>query len=66
MKNNLKQLLDDKGLTQKDLSRMTGIPEYAISRYVSGDTLGQKYLLLMAIANALDVQISDIIKEDPS
>lgn len=64
MKNNLKQILENKGITQKQLSNMTGIPEYAISRYVSGDTLGQKYLILISIAKALNVEISDIIRED--
>lgn len=64
MKNNLRQILEDKGITQKQLSNMTGIPEYSISRYVSGDVLGEKYLLLVSIAKALDVDIHDIIKED--
>ncbi len=66
MRNNLKQLLQERNMTQKDLATMTGIPESNISRYVSGDALASKYLILLAIANALNVRVSDIIKEDPS
>lgn len=66
MQNNLKQLLQERNMTQKDLANMTGIPESNISRYITGDALASKYLLLMSIAKALNVEISDIIKEDPS
>lgn len=64
MQNNLRQLLQERNMTQKDLANMTGIPESNISRYITGDALASKYLLLMSIAKALNVEISDIIKED--
>lgn len=64
MKSNLRRLLEERGVTQKQLSNMTGIPEATISRYITGRVESQKYLLLLAIASKLGVQVNDIITED--
>ena len=64
MRNNLRQLLQERNMSQKDLSVITGIPEYAISRYVNSNVLGEKYLLLLAIADALHVTPDDIISKE--
>ena len=64
MRNNLRQLLQERNMTQKDLAVLTGIPEYAISRYVNTHVLGEKYLLLLTIADALHVTPDDIISKE--
>ena len=64
MRNNLKQLLEERNMTQKDLANMTGLQESTLSRYITGDALGNKYLILLAIADALHVSIDDIISKE--
>jgi len=57
--NNLKKILKDQGVTQKDLSEKTGLSTSAISDYVTGKTLlspGNLHL----IADSLNVSKGDI------
>lgn len=39
-KNNLKQILDDRGLTQSELSEILGISPAAVSRLINGSRCG--------------------------
>lgn len=58
--NNLRYLLDEYCVTQKDLAEMTGLAEGTISEYVRGNKMpGAKALL--AISYALDESVDDLI-----
>lgn len=57
---NLRELLEERKLTQKDLANMSGLAECAISYYVHG----QKIPGLRAIINiayALEISIDELI-----
>ena len=60
MRNNLKKLLTDKNMTQKELSEITGITESAISRYTKENRIPRGDNLIK-IARALNVQMEDIL-----
>lgn len=45
--------------TQKRLSRETGISQSALSKLISGDTEGINFQKLVAICNALEIDVSE-------
>ena len=55
----LKRLLKSKGMTQKSLARLTGIPEPTISHYVSGYR-NPELPALRKLADALGVSLSEL------
>ena len=59
MKNNLKKILKEKGLSQKDLAKKTNITRAAISRYVRGERIPNGYNLLK-MAKTLSLKAEDI------
>lgn len=61
VKPNLQQLLKEKGITQQQLSEMTGIPQGTISRF---DRNGRHEAThLFTISRALGVDIVDLFTE---
>lgn len=58
--NNLKNVLDDSWMTQKELSEETGISESMISRYVRGDCI-PPFKNVINIMVALDCEFEDLI-----
>ena len=64
----LKNLLEDKHITQKELCNLTGLTESTVSRYVNGSRLPSA-LSLKKIADALDVTPTDLlspVQTDPN
>ena len=60
----IKEVLTERGISQKELSQMTGICESTISRYLAGETEKLAFHHVFAISKALNVNIVDLIKED--
>lgn len=58
--NNLKKILDEKGMSQAELARLTDIPKSAITQYVKGMFL-PKMPNMSKIAAALGVNVGDIL-----
>lgn len=64
----IQELLDQKGITRKEFSKLTGLTEAAISRYINGQR-EPKAITLSVIANSLDVSLDELLGtrcEDPS
>lgn len=59
----IKEMLLEKGMSQKQLSKMTGITESAISNYVKG-TRVPRGTNLIKIANALGTTADDLLSGD--
>lgn len=59
----IKELLDQRGITQKELSKKTGITESAISHYVKGDRV-PRGANLVKIAKALGTTADDLLSGD--
>lgn len=59
----IKEMLDEKNISQKDLSKMTGITESAISHYVKGDRV-PRGANLVKIAKALGTTADDLLSGD--
>lgn len=60
---NLKELLKQKNISQKELSKMTGIREVTISEIVRNTKTGMNYSHFEKIAEALNVQdINELLK----
>ncbi len=59
----IKEMLNEKGISQKKLSELTGITESAISHYIKGDRVprGQN---LVKIAKALGTTTDDLLSGD--
>ena len=53
-------LLDEKNISRKEFSAMTGLTEAAISRYCTG-TREPKSITLATIANALGVSVDELL-----
>ncbi|WP_068500515.1 helix-turn-helix domain-containing protein [Paenibacillus kribbensis] len=59
----LKEVLKTKGITQKNLEAMTGIPQSRISTLCSGNRQEVNLLMLEKIAHALEItDLSEIIQ----
>lgn len=64
----IQRLLDEKGITRREFSAMTGLTEAAISRYITGQR-EPKSVTLSIIANALGVSMDELLGtrcEDPT
>jgi len=61
--NRLKEMLEEKGISQKMLSDLTGITESAISHYVKGDRV-PRGMNLVKIADALGTTTDDLLCGD--
>lgn len=59
----IKELLTVKGISQKQLSEMTGITESAISHYIKGDRV-PRGTNLVKIAKALGTTADDLLSGD--
>lgn len=57
----VKKLMEEKGITQYRLAKLTGISEAQISRLLNGKRNDPKISAVKAIAAALQVEISEII-----
>ena len=55
----LKEILTDKGVTGKELAKMVGVSQPAISEFVNNKSIPRKKILLN-IANALDVDLREL------
>lgn len=62
---NLKSLMIERGMTQKQLSGLTGIGASSISQYLSGATSIPKAPALKKIADALDTSVAFLIGMTP-
>lgn len=59
---NLDKLLQEKGMTGKDLSEIIGLTEANLSIFRSGKARAVRFTTLMAICEALDCQPGDILE----
>ena len=59
----IKEMLGNKGISQKKLSEMTGITESAISHYIKGDRV-PRGANLIKIARALGTTADDLLRDD--
>ncbi len=59
----IKEMLDEKNITQKQLSEITGITESAISHYIKGDRV-PRGTNLVKIAKALGTTADDLLSGD--
>ena len=57
---NIQLLLDERGISRKEFSAMTGLTEAAISRYCTG-AREPKSITLATIANALGVSVDELL-----
>ena len=57
---NLKDLLNDSRISQKELSELTGISEPTISRYIAGNMM-PTLKNIVSIMEALDCDYEDLI-----
>ena len=57
--NKIKELLEEKGISQRELAEMVGITEVSMSRYINGERT-PKAPIAMKIARVLDVNIEDL------
>lgn len=58
-KNNIRELLEKKGITQKELANLIGVTETAMSRYVNGNRI-PKATTCIKIAKALDCTVEEL------
>lgn len=63
MTSRIKELLEQKGITQRKLSELTGITESAISHYIKGDRI-PRGMSLVKIAQALGTTADDLLSCD--
>ena len=61
---NLKNALDEKGMTVRDLSRQTGISPTTLYSIIQRDS-AVRYDFALKISNALDIDIKTICKDNP-
>lgn len=59
----VKQLMSDKGITQKKLSQLSGITEASVSRYLRGDRTARLDIIIN-FAKALNVTTEYLLNED--
>ena len=59
----IKEMLQEKGISQKELAELTGLTESAISHYVKGDRV-PRGTNLVKIANALGTTTDDLLSGD--
>jgi putative transcriptional regulator len=61
----LKNLLDDRGMTQTELQSLTGLGYSSINAMYHNKTLGVEFGTLDAICGALKVQPGDLLQHIP-
>ena len=61
MKNRIKTIRKEKGITQKDLAEKMGVTPQAVSQFEKTDSDRFTIATLQNIAAALDCQIEDLI-----
>lgn len=62
--NRIKQIIKDKGLTQYQLSKITGISQSTLSTVLSGTTETLKLTTLYEICSGLNIEFSDFFNVD--
>ena len=63
MKNNLKKILTEKNLTQREVAESSGIEEHSMSNYVRGKFV-PNIVVALNIAKVLDKDVYDIWEVD--
>ena len=63
--NRMKELLEKKGLSQKDLAEMVGCTDAAISHYIKGDRMPRTNVLIK-IAVSLDTTVDYLVEGTPT
>lgn len=61
--NKIKELLEKKGMTQRELADRVGVTEVSMSRYINGDRTPKGPIAAM-MARVLDADITDVIDID--
>ena len=61
MKNRIKEVLKEKGVTQKELAEKIGVTEVGLSKAINGNTSKE---MLRRISDVLNISISDLIIEE--
>ena len=61
MTTKLKQIMDERGLSQKELAHMAGLTPSTINRYVNGKELGS-IIKWWCIADALGMSLDDLLE----
>lgn len=61
--NRIKELLEKKGMTQRELADRVGVTEVSMSRYINGDRT-PKGPIAAKIARELDADITDVVDID--
>jgi transcriptional regulator with XRE-family HTH domain len=64
MKNRIKTIRKEKGITQKDLAEKMGVTPQAVSQFEKTDSDRFTIATLQNIAAALDCQLEDLIEQD--
>lgn len=59
----LKEIRNARGLSQRELSEMTGVDRVTIARYEGGQCI-PKVDKAVALASALNVSLDELLKED--
>lgn len=62
---NLRTILQDRKMTQKQLADLSGITESAISRYIKGERV-PRGVNLIRIAEALSLSVDELVYNDES
>lgn len=62
----LKQVLEEKGMSQMELMRRTGVSQARISEIYSGKAKAVSLSVLDKFASALNVSVHALIEESPS
>lgn len=60
MQNNLKKILNDRGISQRELARATGLTSCMVSRYANGVNSGDDVVVWYKIITFLDVNWQDM------
>ncbi|EMZ42678.1 MULTISPECIES: helix-turn-helix domain-containing protein [Atopobium] len=63
MKSNIKNLLDERNLTWRDLSRLTGIPYRTLFKYQAKSIAGMPLRRVLAVTKALSCSAEDLVTE---
>lgn len=58
--NNLKEIMDEKGYSQNDLSEATGISQSSISKYINGQQIPNA-ITIVNLSYTLDCDIYELI-----
>ncbi|MBQ3335533.1 MAG: helix-turn-helix domain-containing protein [Eubacteriaceae bacterium] len=66
LSDNIKAIKKQKGLTNKDLAEISGVPLNTLSKILCGMTTNPTINTLMALANALDCKIWEFFEPDES